>query len=142
MTASAYTGPTWSADYYALIGEPGTGRSDDRLMLCTIHGERHVRHGNDRTGWWCQALEPHRRGPRPSRLRQSPEPPPLRVVVELDTETIGEAVGSGLVLAFRRVRAERTSQRAEREPSPTPTPTAASNDVPTIPVWTPDDSAE
>jgi hypothetical protein len=103
---------TWPRALFELANLEGSGRFGERLAVCTRHRGQHVRHGRPGDEW-CQALPPHRRGPRPSRLRGEPATAALRVVVELDTEALGEAIGSGLVLAFRRARAE---ERAERRP--------------------------
>jgi hypothetical protein len=103
---------SWPRAFFELASIEGSGRFGERLAVCTRHRGQHVRHGRPGDEW-CQALPPHRRGPRPSRLRGEPAAAALRVVVERDTEALGEAIGSGLVLAFRRARAE---ERAERRP--------------------------
>lgn len=102
---------TWPTDYYALIDEPGAGRDGDRLAVCVTHQGEHVRYICPDGESWCQALPPHRRGPRLSRLRGEPARSPARIEVT-NTDEVGEAIGSGLVLGFRRARAE---QRAERQ---------------------------
>lgn len=120
--------PSWSADYYALIDEPGSGRYGDRLAVCVAHEGEHVRYICASGESWCQALEPHDPKRRPSCLRQSTEPPPLRVVIELDTEAIGEAIGSGIVLGWRRKGAEDHGEPSAQQ-APTPAPRAAARRI-------------
>jgi hypothetical protein len=99
---SAQTTPAWPASYYRLIDEPGAGRFGDRLMLCTIHDQRHIRHGRPGDEW-CQSLEPHRRGPKPTRMHGAEHSPPRIVVVE-PGDVMVELVGAILDRATKRPR--------------------------------------
>lgn len=119
MTGEARTQPadgttealTWSASHYALIGEPGAGREHDVLAVCTDHQGAHIRYVDwrDPTVSWCQALPPQRR-PFPPAQRQGAGGEIVRVEIA-NTDQLGEAIGSGLVLAFRRARAEQREER-------------------------------
>jgi hypothetical protein len=93
---------TWPRGLYELAALEGSGRSGERLMLCTAHRGRHVRHGPPGEEW-CQALPPHRRGPRGSRLRHHETPAPIVVIIE-PGEMMVELVGA---VPDRTVKASR-----------------------------------
>lgn len=104
MTGSARHAPTWSADFYALIAAPGSGRFGDVLALCTIHDEPHIRYVTNGGESWCQSLEPHDRRYRYRRPRAEPE---RTVRVEIvNVSELGDEIG--------RARRERSSEREGR----------------------------
>jgi hypothetical protein len=138
MTAPSYNRPRWPASYFALIGEPGTGREHDVLAVCRVHEPPHIVYVPPRGEPWCQELPAHDRRQRFSRLRDQPTPTPIRIEI-VNADDLGEAVGSGLVLAYRRVRAERKAAQARSTSTPAE---PGSTTLPTVPVWRSDDGSD
>jgi hypothetical protein len=127
---------TWPTQLYELAADPTSGRFGEMLQLCTAHRGLHVRHGSERTGFWCQSLPPHRRGARISRLRRrtAPEPPP--VVVELDPALLARTVADAVADALAR-RPGRRQSAPSAEPKP-----AEPIALRTVRVWEPTDDDE
>jgi hypothetical protein len=96
---------TWPPGLFALAELPGSGRFGEVLAVCIRHGGRHVIHGSERTGWWCQQLPPHRRSRRRSRMRGAETGPVETAGVEPGAWAI-RVVGAVLDSLLKRSESE------------------------------------